>query len=78
MSMSYGDELNYDKIRLDNFELLAKDLNLQSEIMYSILSSMTDEISDIAFDVSNNHKILYHDALCYDGLVKLIAQTEKN
>ena len=78
MAMSYGDELNYQKISWKHFKLLANELNLESEIMYSILKDMVSKIVDVAIKVAKKHKSLYNNAPCYDSLVRGIERTAKN
>lgn len=78
MAMSYGDEINYYKIRWKDFNILAKLLNIKSESMYSILKDMACNITDIAYEVAQKHKELYHDAPCYDSLIRRIGNSSKN
>ena len=78
MAMSYGDELNYYKIRWEQFALLSDQLKVDREWMHKILFDMSDVIVDAASDVARLHKQLYNSAPCYDSLVRRINKAATN
>ncbi|MBQ7606809.1 MAG: HipA domain-containing protein [Desulfovibrionaceae bacterium] len=78
MSMSYGGELQHHKIRWINFELLAKEIGIDTDNMYSILYTMANDIGEIAYDLAKKHVNLYNNAKCYNRLAERIEMAAKN